>query len=128
MIINCTPHSIHVYSIQDCNSDNPRRLFTNQGAKPIQIIEPSGNILNAQLGKTLWGDLNGIPINTVTYDSVDNPLDYGNVDDFFIVSALFKIAFLHCNPDSHVNLITVDSVVYDSLDNPRPCGCLGFAI
>lgn len=127
-IINCTPHAINVYSISDCDVSNPRRLFIKQGVMPIQTINPSGNVLNAQLGKTLWGDIEGIPVNAVTYDSVDNPLNYGNLNDFFIVSALFKTAFLHCNPNSHVKLLTVDSVVYDSVDNPRPVGCLGFAI
>ena len=127
-IINCTPHAINIYSADDCDLSNPRRITVTAGAKTIQVIPPSGNTLNAQLGKKVAGNIGNIPLYSVTYDGVDNPLDYGDLNNYFIVSALFKTAFLHCNPDSHVKLLTVDSVVYDSMDNPRPVGCLGFAI
>ena len=132
MIYNLTPHDICIFSKNDVDMSNPRRLFIKEGAQPSSILPSSGIALNAQLERietTPIPGLEGVPVIKQVYTSVDSPFDFvpqATPQDWFIVSALYRTAAIACGHS--LNLLTVDSVVYDAAaNNPRPVGCLGLS-
>ena len=131
-IYNCTPHTINIYHRDDVDFSNPRRLTVKPSASPVMNIPPSGVILNATVERLDHGEVDGIPLVVTVFNGVDNPLDLipdSTVDDYFIVSALFKSAAASHPACNILNLVSVDSVVYDgSGDSIRPVGCLSLAI
>lgn len=132
-IFNCTPHVINIFTIDDVDNSNSRRLYLKDSTiKPKWVFNPCGVILNAQIDRQSVGYLSntGIPLVKPIYLSIDDPLDVADStpDDWFIVSALYKTAALTC--DSSFRFLSVDSVIYDYLtpDNIRPVGCLNLSI
>lgn len=131
-IYNGTQHEIRIFSIDQCNQTDPRKLILKEGEIPVFVI-PAGTNLNCKKSNKQLSGLKWeapFPVKgAVTFDSCDElPLqESGAPYDIYVVSNLYRAAAIELGIDT-VALATVDGVVYDSIDNPRPCGCLGLAI
>lgn len=124
-IFNGTQHQINIYSIDQCDQSNPRKLIVLDGEMPQTIIA-AGTNLNC-VKENLPAPEGNFGFNVkgaVVFTSYD-PLPEGY--DYYIVSNLFRSAVKELGGDTS-RLATVDGVVYSDVDNPRPCGCLGLAI
>lgn len=120
-MLNCTPHSIHVFSKEDVEYvPQHRKLFIKSGATPKVIIPPSGTVLSLQLQNELEGEREGIPIYKKRMLSYDQPIDGA------IVSALYGAHVAPRHPN--MTLYGVADPVYESVENPRPVGCLGLQV
>jgi hypothetical protein len=124
-IFNGTAHEIRLFSLEQTDQSNPRKLILKEGEQPMFIIAPGTN-LNCQK-KNLpapEGDFDFPVKGVVTFLSHD-PLPKGY--DIYVVSNLFRSAVKELGGSTD-DLATVDGVVYDDPTNTRPCGCLGLAI
>jgi hypothetical protein len=122
MIKNMTPHSINIYSTSSATYDVAnRKYFLKDGAQPVLVIPPSGELLNAKSVQVDQNPIDGVPIKAVQW-TVDNFNPEPGV--YYVVSALFKSAY---NGPNKGQLLTVGDPVYADLSNPRPVGCLFLA-
>lgn len=123
-IFNGTAHEITIYSIDDCDQTDPRRLVLKDGAKPVYTIA-AGKPLNAvKVNKKFPdGDFPFPVAGAVVFESADPIPDA----DVVICSNLYRAACVHLRRDTS-RLATIDGAVYDSTDSPRPVGCLRLAI
>lgn len=129
-LINATPHAVAIYSEDDVDRGNPRRLLVRPGAVPMIVIPPSGIVLNASRAEgvtvrswfSLGGDEVGIPVRNDTFPSVDAPPDPGAA---YIVSFLYASAARAAGVPSM--LYTVTGAVYASADDKAPCGCVALS-
>jgi hypothetical protein len=124
-IYNGTQHQINIFSLEQCDRTDPRKLIVLEGEKPIYTIEGGVN-LNAKKGNkpAPEGEFPFPVSGAVTFEGYD-PLPDGY--DVYIVSNLYRSAVAELGGDTS-KLATVNGVVYSDSDNPRPCGCLGLAI
>jgi hypothetical protein len=118
-IKNMTPHEICLYRQEDCEYDHAnRKWFAKDGAAPVQVLPPSGQVLNAKVvNEADLGVIDGFPVRAVVWEA--DPLPPG--EDLFIVSALYKQAATEADK---IRLLTIGSPVYKDRSNPRPVGCL----
>lgn len=103
-IINTTPHNVNI-------CDDNGKVITNflKSDSPIRLNSVSNKI----------GDINGIPVNSVTFGSADIPTFQEGVH--YIVSALVKNAF-----PNRSDLIVPHDLVRDTDGNI--VGCKGFSV
>lgn len=102
-IINTTPHNVNI-----CNNGKVVNTFLKSN-NPIRLNSVSNKI----------GDINGIPVNSVTFGSVDLPSFQEGT--YYIVSSLVKNAF----PDRS-DLIVPHDLVRDGDGNI--IGCKSFSV
>lgn len=123
-IYNGTAHAINLFSIEQCDSSDPRKLRVKAGEQPITTI-PAGTNLNCvkENGPAPEGDF-GVPVVGAAKFIDTDPLPSGY--DLYIVSNLYRSAMVELGMDTS-KLATVSSVVYDA-ETPRPCGCLELAV
>jgi hypothetical protein len=122
-IVNCTPHVINIYSSDDTSFVTAARKLVIIGMPdPIEVIEPSGTLLNAKQTEEDAEPLNGIPCRKFTFTSADSLPDG---DDYFVVSALYVSGCKAMGIPTD-RLLTVRGTIYASTDQPKPVGCLGF--
>ena len=124
-VFNGTQHEINIYSLDQCDQTDPRKLIVLEGQKPTYTI-PGGKNLNVQKGNKPApdGDFPFPVMGAVIFEGHD-PLPQGY--DIYIVSNLYRSGVAELGGDTS-KLATVNGVVYSDKDNPRPCGCLGLAI
>lgn len=124
-VFNGTAHQINIYTLDQVDQSNPRKLIVLAGQQPVYVI-PAGTNLNCQKSNAPIDDTAfPFPVKgAVQFDDCD-PLPSGY--DIYIVSNLYRSAYQSLMGDTS-KLATVDGVVYSDADNPRPCGCLGLAI
>lgn len=124
-VFNGTQHVINIYTLDQCDQSNFRKLLVLEGQQPVHVI-PGGTNLNCQKSNAPI-DASQFPFpvkGAVQFDDCDAlPPGY----DIYIVSQLFRSAYAALHGDTS-KLATVDGVVYSDPANPRPCGCLGLAI
>jgi len=130
-IYNGTAHQINIYTLDQCDGANPRKLIVKDGESPIYTI-PAGINLNAEKGNAYLptSEKYHFPVKgAVVFHSVDQlpETEDGEDYDIYIVSNLYRAACVELGEDT-CKLATVDGVVYSDPSNPRPCGCLGLAI
>lgn len=123
-VINLTPHSINVYSQDDCVetvTGNYKTLVLKEGVSPL-ITLPSEGVARAAATKQQTGtiSLNGleIPVNATVYGDVEG-LPEPSQGTFYVVSALTAQA-----AKNRDDLIIVDSTVRDK--DGRIVGCTAF--
>lgn len=124
-VFNGTAHQINIFSLEQCDQSDPRKLLVLEGQEPVYTV-PAGTNLNCVKGNADI-DASGFPFpvkGAVEFTGVD-PLPDGF--DVYIVSNLYRSAYQAVVGDTSM-LATVDGVVYQDRANPRPCGCLGLAI
>jgi hypothetical protein len=124
-VFNGTAHQVNIYSIEQCDGSDPRKLIVGEGETPLYTI-PAGTNLNCVKDNkaTPKGDFPFPVKGAVEFTDVD-PLPSGY--DIYIVSNLYRSAYAELKGDTR-KLATVDGVVYSDPANPRPCGCLGLAV
>jgi len=123
-VVNGTTHAITIYSIEDCDASDPRRLILNPGAKPIYTIEAGKKALNATPGEPKPRDIDA-PFPTygpVKFEDADPSPDA----DVVIVSNMYRSACVELGRDTS-NLGTIYGAVYDG-SSTRPVGCVGIAV
>ena len=125
-VINCTPHTIRIYSEKDTSYDEyaRKRVLVNKNAKPLVEIPPSGIVLSVLKRVKQVDCLDGIPICEFEPELTDNLLDLIKVeeDNLFIVSTIFALACQRKGLEIfRGKLLTVGSPVYLG---GRPVGCL----
>jgi len=103
-IINTTPHNVNI-----CDTNN----------KVVQTFLKSDNPIRLNSTSNQIGDVNGIPVNSVTFGSADLPAFQEGI--YYIVSALVKNAFLN-RPD----LLVPHDVVRD--EDGNIIGCRSFSV
>jgi len=103
-IINCTPHNVNI-----CDANNKVYNSFLKSDNPIRLSTVSNKI----------GNINGIPVNNVTFGTTDLPKRKSNV--FYIVSALVKGAY-----PNRSDLIVPHDFVRDSDGNI--IGCKSFSV
>jgi len=124
-IFNGTQHQINIYSVEQCDQSNPRKLMVKDGEMPATIIA-AGTNLNCTKENLPAPEGNfGFAVKGAVVFVSHDPLPEGY--DYYIVSNLYRSAVKELGGDTS-KLATVDGVVYDDPTNPRPCGCLGLAI
>lgn len=124
-IFNGTAHTINIFSLEQTDQSDPRKLIIKDGETPIYTI-PAGVNLNCRKDNKPAPDSNfPFPVKGavefISYDIL--PSGY----DVYVVSNLYRSAVKELRGDTS-KLATVDGVVYSDPTNPRPCGCLGLAI
>ena len=124
-IFNGTQHEINIYSLDQCDQSDTRKLIVLEGQKPSFTVPPGTN-LNAVKGNkpAPEGDFPFPVQGAVIFEGYD-PLP--ECYDIYIVSNLYRSAVAELGGDTSY-LATVNGVVYADRNNPRPCGCLGLAI
>jgi hypothetical protein len=123
MFVNMTPHPINIFAADDVEFlASARKNVVNEGAVPLIVIPPSGEMLNAKMGSRGLGVLHGVPISEPQVLGADEPPS-GDV----IVSRLYAVAAQSLPPET--TLWVVDSPVYKQIPDGgfAPCGCLGLA-
>lgn len=124
-VFNGTAHQVNIYTIEQCDGSNPRKLIVLDGQEPIYTIAAGTNLNCVKDNKvTPQGEFPFPVKGAVEFIDVDElPSGY----DLYIVSNLYRSAYAELKGDTS-KLATVDGVVYSDPDNPRPCGCLGLAV
>jgi hypothetical protein len=124
-IYNGTQHQINIYTADQCDQSDPRKLVILDGQKPIFTIESGVNLNATKSNKPApEGDFPFPVSGAVIFEAYD-PLPEGY--DVYIVSNLYRSAVAELGGNTS-KLATVNGVVYSDINNPRPCGCLGLAI
>lgn len=124
-IFNGTQHAINIYSIDQCDNTDPRKLIVKEGEMPSTIIAAGTNLNCVKTNLPAPAEDFGFTVKgAVVFTSYD-PLPEGY--DIYIVSNLYRSAVKELGGDTS-KLATVNGVVYQDINNPRPCGCLGLAI
>jgi hypothetical protein len=124
-IFNGTAHQINIFTLDQCDASNPRKLIVLPDQQPCYVIPAGTNLNCVKSNKPIDGSAFPFPVKgAVDFDDVDS-LPYGF--DIYVVSNLYRSAYIALGGDP-AKLATVDGVVYQDVDNPRPCGCLGLAI
>lgn len=120
MIINNTPHPIHIISADDIHFDATlRKWVAPDGTKPIITI-PSSGVLNAKISTISSDPVDGIPVFDKHIDGCDPLPDDGNVH---VVSALFASAAAKCGMDTSRIMLVADPVM--TPDGRTFLGCKG---
>ena len=125
-IYNGTAHKICIYSLDQCDQTDPRKLIILPEQNPVFEIEAGTNLNCVKVNAPLTG-VGDFPFpvkGAVSFSSYD-PLPEGY--DLYVVSNLYRSAVVELGGNT-AKLATVDGVVYENRENPRPCGCLGLAI
>ena len=107
-ILNCTPHAITIMAGTVYNPTT-RNHFVGKQTKIVKEIPSSGNTLNAYYERYM-DDLNGLPIDRITYTNVD-PIPE-NVD-YVIVSAIYVEACKKLGKDT-TKCLTVGKGVFSN--------------
>lgn len=116
-ILNCTPHTINIYSVKDVVDVNDRHLHITDGAE-AQVINPSGTVLSAKM--VYEGEGYDVQRKYVGVDPAPECED----GDLIIVSALYASAVKELGGDTS-KLRTVYGTVYDKADDRKVIGCIG---
>lgn len=124
-IYNGTTHEINLFTIEQCEASDPRKLIVKEGETPIYTIAAGINLnvdkTNAPTPKLEVPFPVKGAVKFVSYD----PLPPGY--DIYIVSNLYRSAVIELKGDTS-KLATIDGTVYKDPNNLRPCGCLALAI
>jgi len=124
-VFNGTQHTINIYTLDQCDNTDPRKLIVLDGQSPCHVIPAGTNLncvkVNAPIDDTAFD----FPVTGAVQFTGHDDLPDGY--DIYIVSQLFRAAVVALGGDTS-HLATVNGVVYQDIDNPRPCGCLGLAI
>jgi len=134
MILNATPHPINIFRQEDCYYEgNQRKWFIKEDIKPIQVIKPSGRVLNAYTEyEILYCTGDNIPIWISNVFAIDNPADVFDLNpgDIIVVSRMYAEAHRKWIDKKSVSykLACICQPVYNDIDNPRAIGCLGLEI
>lgn len=122
MIINNTPHPIHVISADDIHFDaSIRKYVAPTGTTPILTI-PSSGILNARISTVDADPVDGIPVFEKKIEGCDPLPDDGNIH---VVSALYASAAAKAGMDMKRIMLVADPVM--SEDGKTFIGCRGLA-
>ena len=124
-IFNVTANDVNIFSMEQCDCSNPRKIIVKDGEFPVYVI-PAGVNLNCDKDykPTPKGDF-PFPVKGAVEFLYCDPLPKGY--DVYVVSNLYRSAYQSLMGDTS-KLATIDGVVYSDPTNPRPCGCLGLAI
>lgn len=121
-IMNCTPHQICIYAADGVSYDpTTRKHYLTANSQLIDVIAPSGNLLNVRYKEEFVGDINGIPVKAKRVADIDPIPPHAEA---VVVSNQYASAALQLNIDRLDRLYTIGDPVYESKDNPRPVGCL----
>jgi hypothetical protein len=99
MIINLTPHAIHL---------------------PTGVLEPSGLVARCEEKSTAAGSLDGVPIITRTYGAVSN-LPHEREGTWYVVSHMCRVACPH-----RLDLVSPGDLTRD--DQGRITGCTNLVV
>ena len=119
-IVNLTPHSVTVYSLNDCEEvtkGSYTSLILKEGAQPM-VTYPSQGVARAACSKEQVDVINNIPVYATSYGEPEG-LPPAKEGTFYLVSALTAQAA----PQRH-DLLIIDGAVRDS--EGRICGCTAF--
>ena len=86
MIINATPHTITLVSKQRVEQDS-RKQFLAETVEVVREIPPSGILPRVSMSNSPAGEIDGIPIESVTYGEIEGLPKYQE-DVYYIVSGL----------------------------------------
>ena len=124
-IFNGTQHQINIFSLDQCDQSDARKLIVLEGEMPSTIIAAGTNLNCAKENLPAPAGEFGFNVKGAVVFTAHDPLPEGY--DIYIVSNLYRSAVKELGGDTS-KLATVDGVVYQDVNNPRPCGCLGLAI
>lgn len=119
-IINMTPHSVTLYSLNDCEEvtkGNYTSLVLKEGATPLATY-PSQGVARATSSRELVYTIDSIPVYTTTYGEPEG-LPEPAPNTYIIVSALTA----QSAPERH-DLLIVDGAVRDA--DGKVVGCTAF--
>ena len=124
-VFNGTPHSICIYAKVDATYvASQRKYIVTDGATPMLVIPPSGNLLNAKTENAPTPDTDyGVPVvGAVQFTAYDDmPEGY----DLYVVSNMYRSAVQSLGGFTD-NLATVSDTVYS--ESIKPVGCLCLAV
>lgn len=119
-IINLTPHSVTMYSTDDCTEvtkGSYTSLILKEGAQPL-VTYPSQGVARTTSVKEQVDVVNGIPVYSTSYGEPEG-LPEPAPNTYFIVSALTAQA-----APERKDLLIIDGAVRDA--EGRICGCTAF--
>jgi len=90
MIINATPHKITLVSKQGVEQDS-KKQFLAETVEVVKEIPPSGILPRVSMSNSPAGEIDGIPIESVTYGEIEGLPEYQD-DVYYIVSGLVAAA------------------------------------
>ena len=90
MIINATPHKITLVSRQGVEQDS-KKQFLAETVEVVKEIPPSGILPRVSMSNSPAGEIDGIPIESVTYGEIEGLPEYQD-DVYYIVSGLVAAA------------------------------------
>lgn len=122
-IFNGTPHAIKVVDPSTATFNPQLRKWVSECPTYLNIIEPSGTLLNASIKNVRMPDVVGLPcFDKEIIGCSDFPQGY----DVVIVSALYANAYRSVNGSFADSMYTVSDPVYTP-DGNSFVGCLGIA-
>ena len=90
MIINATPHKITLVSKQGVEQDS-KKQFLAETVEVVKEIPPSGILPRVSMTNSPAGEIDGIPVESVTYGEIEGLPEYQD-DVYYIVSGLVAAA------------------------------------
>ena len=90
MIINATPHVITLVSKQGVQQDS-KKQFLAETVEVVKEIPPSGILPRVSMSNSPAGEIDGIPVESVTYGKIEGLPEYQD-DVYYIVSGLVAAA------------------------------------
>ena len=119
-IVNLTPHSVTVYSADDCQEvtkGSYKSLVLKEGTQPM-VTYPSQGVARAACSKEQVDVINNIPVYATSYGEPEG-LPPAREDTFYIVSALTAQA-----AKGRKDLIIIDGAVRNA--EGQIIGCTAF--
>jgi hypothetical protein len=89
-ILNATPHEITLVSKQRVEQDS-KKQFLAETVEIIRSIPPSGILPRVSIANSSAGEIDGIPVESVTYGQIEGLPDYQE-GVYYIVSGLVASA------------------------------------
>ena len=74
MLINCTPHSIHIVSNQNVDQDPKTKTYVTSIDKLVilQKLDPSGILPRVRMEEMSVGEIDSIPIKKTQFGEIEN--------------------------------------------------------
>ena len=118
-IINATPHEIILVSKQGVEQDS-KKQFLAETVEIIRSIPPSGILPRVSMSNSPAGEIDGIPVESVTYGQIEGLPDYQE-GVYYIVSGLVAAAAAKIG---RTDCLAPGALVRDKNNSGLILGCL----
>ena len=119
-LINATPHSITLVSRRGVEQDPKKQFLTDKTVEILREIPPSGFLARVSMVNLPAGEIDGIPIESVTYGEIEG-LPEPQKGVYYVVSGLVAAAAAKIG---RVDCLAPGALVRDKSNPGTILGCL----